>query len=74
MMVKFCRDCKWSRPEAERPWALRCMNPEVNRRDAWALSTGGESYGTDTSTERSLNWLIGICGMRGALWEPKQPE
>lgn len=71
-MVKLCRDCKWARPETEtRTWALRCMHPEVNRRDAWALGTGGETRGTDTHRERSLGWYSGICGMRGALWEPK---
>jgi hypothetical protein len=37
MNVKLCRECRHSMPEPGSEWNLRCMNAEVNKRDAWAL-------------------------------------
>ena len=49
---------------------LRCMNPEVNKRDPWALA-GSKAHGSNARDEREKKW-IGVCGMKGALWEEKQ--
>lgn len=67
----LCRDCKHSMPEPRSEWNLRCMHPEVNARDPWALA-GSKPHGSDARSERERNWTIkGLspCGMRGALWE-----
>ena len=67
---KLCRECRWAVEDSERPWALRCANPHVNGRDAWALSSGRTvAPGTDTASERQKGWWGGVCGMRGAKWE-----
>lgn len=68
---KFCRDCKWSKPEERSEWNLRCHHRIINRHDAWALSAAGGGKGTDCHNERSKSWPA-KCGMRGALWEPKE--
>jgi hypothetical protein len=73
MKVKLCRDCKHCMPEPRSEWTLRCMHPEVNSKDPWALA-GSQPHGSSAQTERSCNWTIMgrmPCGMRGALWEPK---
>lgn len=70
--VKLCRECRHSKPEEGSEWNLRCMHPEVNCRDPWALS-GSKPSGSNARDEREKTWTIrGIspCGMRGALWEP----
>ena len=70
MEVKLCRDCRHSMPEPGSEWNLRCMNPEVNKRDPWALA-GSKAHGSNARDEREKKW-IGVCGMKGALWEEKQ--
>lgn len=73
MTVKLCRDCAHSIPEPGSEWVLRCMHPEVNARDAWALA-GAKPHGSDARSERERKWTLqGLspCGMRGALWELK---
>jgi hypothetical protein len=57
-------------PEPGSEWNLRCMNPEVNKRDPWALA-GSKAHGSNARDEREKKW-IGVCGMKGALWEEKQ--
>ena len=71
--VKLCKDCKHSLPEPRSEWTLKCMHPEVNSRDAWALSAA-EAHGSSARDEREKTWGIkglSACGMRGALWEAK---
>lgn len=68
-MIKFCNDCKYAKPEPGFPWNLRCHNPEVNKEDPWALA-GSENRGTLASEERAKGWLKGVCGKRGAKYEP----
>lgn len=63
----LCRDCKHSKPEERSEWNLRCHNPVVNGKDAWALS-GVIISGSDCRRERKRSWFS-PCGMRGALWE-----
>jgi hypothetical protein len=65
----FCRDCKHSRPEERSDWNLKCHNPIVNSKDAWALSSANIN-GTSCSEERKVFWFA-VCGMEGKLWEPK---
>jgi hypothetical protein len=70
--VRLCRDCKHHMPEPGSEWNLRCMNPEVNERDPWALA-GAKPHGSCARDEREKTWTLhGLapCGMRGALWEP----
>ena len=71
MKVKHCRDCKHSMPEPNSAWVLRCMHPEVNSRDPWALA-GSKPHGSCARSEREKTWTLrgmSPCGMRGALWE-----
>lgn len=65
----MCRDCKYSKPEERSEWNLRCHNPVVNGKDAWALG-GGTAHGSDCRSIRERSWPA-KCGMRGALWEKK---
>ncbi len=67
--VKLCRNCKYSMHEPDREWYLRCVNPIVNSRDPWALSSG-KTYGSSAQEERSKKWS-GKCGIKGKLWEKK---
>lgn len=67
--VKFCKDCKYSKPEVNSAWILRCTNPTVNRNDEWALSSVDIS-GSSCREERSKK-LFAQCGMNGKLWEAK---
>lgn len=71
--VKLCRDCKHCMPEPGSEWTLRCMHPEVNCCDPWALA-GAKPHGSNARDERGRDWTLqgrAPCGMRGALWEPK---
>jgi 5-methylcytosine-specific restriction endonuclease McrA len=69
----FCKNCKFSAPEVSHVWNLRCHNPVVNGRDAWALA-GTEVSGTNCHDQREKAWPA-KCGMRGALWAAKEkPE
>ncbi len=68
-IVKLCKDCKWSQPEKNSNWNLRCQCPEVNAKDAWALSQT-TFEGTSCHTERSEKWFA-ACGMKGKMWEIK---
>ena len=71
--VRLCRDCRHSMPEPRSEWNLRCMHPEVNARDPWALA-GAQPHGSNARDERERTWTLrGLapCGMRGALWARK---
>lgn len=78
--LKLCQNCKWSEPEKNFEWNNRCFHPQVIRTDRWALSKNAKDNdrrgcGVDTGPEREKRWPRGACGMRGALYEPKeQPE
>ena len=63
----LCKDCRHSKPEAKSQWNLRCYEPKVNSRDAWALGSLDAS-GTSCTSEREKSWPA-PCGMRGAKWE-----
>lgn len=69
MKPKFCAECKYSKPETNSPWNLRCVNPYVNANDSWALSSS-TIHGTTCSTERDKRFFA-ACGMKGKLWEQK---
>lgn len=66
---KFCRDCKWSKPEPSSTWTLRCVNPDVNADDEYSLSYT-EITGSGCTAERNRG-LFAPCGKRGKLWEAK---
>lgn len=68
--IKLCKDCKWSIPDKQSPWALRCINLSVNSKNAWALSRA-KFNGSDASDERSNRSWFAVCGMKGKLHEPK---
>lgn len=70
---KLCVECKHSARIPGNPQDLRCMNPLVNWIDPQALARA-EPRGSDTLYERSKYGLLGcgMCGMRGALWEPRE--
>ena len=69
---KFCKDCKYSVPEKNSTWNLRCLHPVVNMDDAWALA-GTEIRGTDCRSERELSrWHFRTCNKTGRLWEAKE--
>lgn len=68
-IVKLCRECKHSTPDPDASWALRCMHPNVNAKDSYALG-GSKPYGSNARNEREKG-IFAPCGMRGALWEEK---
>ena len=71
--VKLCRECKWSRFDDR--WAGRCTNPEVNRRDAGALTAGPEgTEGSCCRDERNRISFFAPCGMKGKQWAAKQKD
>ena len=70
MDIKLCRDCKWSYPEENSPWNLKCLNQRVNAKDAWALSSTKPYAGTSCTDQRRVKWFA-VCGMKGKLWEQK---
>ncbi len=70
MNVKLCRECRHSMPEPGSEWNLHCVNPEVNKRDHWALSSI-DPHGSNARDERKKKWFA-PCGMKGKLWEEKQ--
>lgn len=70
--VKLCRDCRHSMPEPGSEWNLRCMHPEVNSRDPWALASPNP-HGSCARDERERKWFA-PCGMKGKLWELKPVE
>ena len=72
MTVKFCKDCKHSQPERDSSWRLRCMNPLINKNDAWALSATTFT-GSDCHTERERGWFA-KCGMKGKLYEARDSD
>lgn len=65
----LCRDCKWAQ-ERDSDFELRCFNPIVNSKDAWALSSKEIHAGTHCRTERNIKWFA-ACGMNGKQWEAK---
>ena len=69
--VVFCNNCKFAEPDPSSTWQLRCHNPEVNRKDSWALGSGTVGRGTDCHTERGKTGWFAICGIKGKRYEPK---
>lgn len=68
--VKLCRECAYGFKEDHRSWKMTCKNPEVNRRDEYALAYA-DSHGTDTIDERRKTSWWAACGQRGKQWTPK---
>lgn len=69
---KYCKDCKYSEPERDSNWNLRCMHPIVNSEDAYALSGSVAIRGSSCSMERGKKSIwYSKCGMKGRLWESK---
>ena len=67
MQVKFCKDCKHSRPDQYH--SLRCVHPKVNAKDPWALAY--ENFtGSECRSERDKTWFA-QCGQKGKLWQSK---
>lgn len=66
---KYCTDCKWAIPDQHSSWQLKCMNPSVNSKDAWALAST-RINGSNCREEREKGFLA-PCGQRGKLWELK---
>ena len=67
----LCADCRHSEPEESSSWALRCVNPKVNARDPWALSSSRKGRGTDCRGERERRSFFAVCGIKGKAWEIK---
>jgi hypothetical protein len=66
--VKLCRECKYS--EAGADMTVRCVHPEVNKKDPWVLSSF--IRGSSAKDERTRQWYGAPCGMKGKLWEPRE--
>lgn len=77
--LKLCQNCKWSEPEKSFEWNNRCFHPIVISRDPLALSWNSKEksdhrgVGAHCREEREKRWPFGVCGMRGALYEVKEP-
>jgi hypothetical protein len=67
--VVFCRDCRFSEPDQNSPWSLRCHNPEVNRHDSWALASSSKGRGSDCQGERKQGGWFAVCGIEGKKYE-----
>ena len=76
----LCRDCKFSRTTIDYVYSLKCIHPIVNSKDADILGADNTyRAGTKCISERKREWFspkngtwFSQCGMRGALWEPKE--
>ena len=66
---KFCKNCKYSKPDNGSNWAILCYNPHVNATNPYALGGGENTSGSGCTSERGNIW--GVCGKKGKLWEPK---
>jgi hypothetical protein len=66
---RFCKDCKWSMPEKNSDWNLKCVHPKVMSKDAWALAHA-TSPGVSCRDERKVQWFP-ACGQTGHLFEVK---
>ena len=76
MIVKFCKECKWSFPEPDFEWNLKCCNPVVNSSDSWALGST-KTPGSSCTSERDKVWYdftFPKCGRSGKLWAPRSSE
>jgi len=67
--IKLCTYCKYSNPEKNSNWNLRCTNQFVNAKDSWALSQQ-VFEGSSCREEREKKWFA-ACGMSGKQWESK---
>ena len=69
MDVKLCKDCSWSNTimVTGGGWELRCLNPHVIARDAYALSHT-KMIGTACLSERQPRWFA-PCGQQGKLFK-----
>lgn len=70
-MIKFCNECAYGKVVN---YDVRCFNPLVNKKDAWALTNkAGVGYGSDTRSQResySFFWSE-KCGTQGKHWKLK---
>jgi len=67
----LCSDCKYSEPEENSSWSLRCQHPKVNGSDPYALASSKKARGTDCRGERDRRNFWAVCGIKGKAWEPK---
>ena len=65
---KFCNTCKWALDRDQ--VSLRCVNPRVNSKDAYALSSSSNYRGSSATGERTLRGWFSVCGMKGKQWTP----
>ena len=63
MSAKLCTECKWADDKGS----------GCKHRDVIATHAHGLAYGHPKSRfeERLELWPTGVCGKRGAKWEPK---
>lgn len=72
MAPKFCIDCKYSFIFPGSLGELKCNNPKVNSKNAWALGSEKAGYGVTCYTERDKGVLeFPACGMAGKQWTAK---
>ena len=67
MLLKFCKDCLYSRPNKQSSWELNCVNPRVNAKNEWALGCSSPGNGVSCREERGKKWFA-PCGMKGKQW------
>jgi hypothetical protein len=67
---KYCTECKWSEPEKNSEWNLRCKNPIVNSKDPWSLAAT-VIYGGSSCRDERDKYFFAACGIKGKLWEQK---
>ena len=69
----FCKDCKYSFPEENSSWNLKCKHPKVNAIDPYALASTESIPGTSCREERAVKYTPwAACGQVGKLWESKE--
>lgn len=72
MLVKLCRECRWS-IESGDGFNLLCVNPFVIKKDEWVLASK-EQRGTSCYEERGKDWSnswFPACGRAGKLFDKK---
>ena len=70
MKLKFCKDCKWSKPDSPESWSNNCYHVFVVGENPRALANNDEN-GVDCQNERKRRSWFSNCGIHGKLWEPK---
>lgn len=69
--MKLCKHCRWADDESLVSLFVSCRHPAVLDTNAVVLSSVQDIDSVDAYDERQKVWPFGVCGRRGAKWEPR---